>query len=412
MRPSIPILLLLAGLSTNVLAQGNNNNNNGGSSVTNPPANTNTNPPAQNTNQPAPSQSNPPAASNTNNEKSSQTNPPDNNPGSSKTEDNKPAQTTNNPPPASQTEQAPDLNTSSTTSPNAVVVTGAAATGTGNGDDPPPPKYTPPANGRYTVPDYPAPAVPNTKNAPYMQRSDLPEGTVFIAVGAALGLIGLIAFAWRMVVAWQLRRSIRRANMVAVDSKAGLLGRYVAPSTTKKSFYSAGAGSSLSLDHLGSSRTGLGPTPNTSLFFSPTANNSSPVHQNRGSQYLPAGYYAPAASSNLNFNASRDSLPRPRPATRDSHVATPPASPLLTPTARRPSPGQGHAQAPSISSTLGVQPGGRTPSTYLEDMLDIPFPEEPGMTADQARRSSRRRSSHSHQGGHQGSHQGGSGSRR
>ncbi|KAK6509037.1 hypothetical protein TWF481_003803 [Arthrobotrys musiformis] len=379
MRPSaaLSIFVLLASFSGNVVAQGNNNNNAQSTAVTNKPAST--------SNEEAPA-STPTKDTNTkaettakNDNKSSQT----------------PAKTTSTP---EQTEDAPSLDTATKT---AVTVVATSQPSSSSDDDPPPPKYTPPDNSRYTIPDYPAPAVPNTKNAPFMQRSDLPEGTVFIAVGSALGLIGLIAFAWRMVVAWQLRRSIRKANSVTTDSKAGLLGRYNPPSTAKKSFYSAGAGSSLSLDHLGtgSRTTGLGTTPNTSLFFSPTANNGN-THQ-RQSQYLPAGYYAPAASTNLPFNQSRDSLPlpRPRPATRDSHVVgTPPASPLLTPTARRPSPGHGHAQAPSISSTLGVPAGGRTPSTYFEDMLDSPFPEDPNMTADQNRRSSRRKSGHSYGG--------------
>lgn len=364
------------------MAQGNNNAQS--TAVTNEPASTDgedapsaTNQPSRDTN--TRTEDTRPAETNTKDgEKSSQT----------------PARTTA---PPEQTEDAPSLETATTT---AVTVIATGRPTSNSDDDPPPPKYTPPDNSRYTIPNYPPPAVPNTKNAPYMQRSDLPEGTVFIAVGSALGLIGLIAFAWRMVVAWQLRRSIRKVNSVATDSKAGLLGRYNPPSTAKKSFYSAGAGSSLSLDHLGtaSRTTGLGTTPNTSLFFSPTANNGN-THQ-RQSQYLPAGYYAPAASTNLPFNQSRDSLSRPRPATRDSHVVgTPPASPLLTPTARRPSPGQGHAQAPSISSTLGVPAGGRTPSTYLEDILDNPFPEDPNMTADQNRRSSRRKSGHSYGGG-------------
>ncbi|KAF3111978.1 hypothetical protein TWF102_005733 [Orbilia oligospora] len=363
MRPSsaLSIFFLLASLSGTVVAQGNNNNNNGeqsSSAVTNKPASTGK---EETPELPSPS-SEPPkdAGSKTEDPKPAETNTKEEEKSSQA-----PAKTT---PPPQQTEEAPSLESATKTSVTVV------------------------ATGKST-------AVPNTKNAPYMQRSDLPEGTVFIAVGSALGLIGLIAFAWRMVVAWQLRRSIRKANSVTTDSKAGLLGRYNPPATAKKSFYSAGAGSSLSLDHLGtaSRTTGLGTTPNTSLFFSPTANNGN-THQ-RQSQYLPAGYYAPAASTNLPFNQSRDSLPRPRPATRDSHVVgTPPASPLLTPTARRPSPGQGHAQAPSISSTLGVPAGGRTPSTYLEDMLDNPFPEDPS-AADQNRRSSRRKSGHSYGGG-------------
>ncbi|KAF3940244.1 hypothetical protein ABW19_dt0207374 [Dactylella cylindrospora] len=407
MRPSsiLPIFFVLASLSTNVIAQ-QSSGGNGGNSLTNSPAPTNN----ENSN---PATTNAPSRTQTQEdepeEQENTTQSGEDTPQSTGTDDEEepPSRTSQSNVVITPTgssgdddEDAPSLSQSNTVT----ISRNPSATET---DEAPPPKYTPPDNARYTVPDYPPPAVPNTKNAPYMQRSDLPEGTVFIAVGAALGLFGLIAFAWRMVVAWQLRRSIKRANAAASsDSKAGLLGRYDAPSATKKSFYSAGVnGSSLSLDHLGSSRTGLGQTPNTSLFFSPTANTGSPVHQNRGSAYLPAGYYAPAASPGLGFNQSRDSLPRPRPATRDSPAhGTPPASPLLLPQARRPSPGQGHHQNASVSSrtSLGVQPGGRTPSTYLEDMLDVPFPEDGSMTTDQAKRNSRRKSGHSY-GGYNGS---------
>src|SRR5690606_10387613 len=45
------------------------------------------------------------------------------------------------------------------------------------------------------MPNYPAPTVPPTQNAPYMQQSSLPEGTFFIAVGAILGFFLLSVFA-------------------------------------------------------------------------------------------------------------------------------------------------------------------------------------------------------------------------
>ncbi|KAH0267415.1 hypothetical protein KCU91_g10119, partial [Aureobasidium melanogenum] len=153
-----------------------------------------------------------------------------------------------------------------------------------------------------TVPDM---VIPYTADAPFMQKSNVPEGTVFIAVGACLAFLGACVLAWRVWVAWTINRSVKRAAMASVmasdaKTKYGPGGN----------LYAMPQGSSLSLDALTSAgkplssaglkkenRKSTQPTADpSSLFFSPTAGqrNSAymPINQNRSSTYLPAGYYA------------------------------------------------------------------------------------------------------------------------
>ncbi|KAF8477487.1 hypothetical protein BDZ91DRAFT_615270, partial [Kalaharituber pfeilii] len=136
---------------------------------------------------------------------------------------------------------------------------------------------------------YAKPTIPPTAGAPFMQKSSLPEGTFFIAVGAALGFLLFSIVAWRAIVAWSLHRSVKRAAAQAnvVDSKAMLRPPQNGGPT---GFYAAGVGSSVSLGDLGASRSGAAKQPaNTSLFFSPTAGVGG--NADRRSAYLPAGYY-------------------------------------------------------------------------------------------------------------------------
>ena len=246
------------------------------------------------------------------------------------------------------------------------------------------------------IQDYVAQVPPTAKN-PFMQKSNLPEGTVFIAVGSALGLIGLICIAWRAIVAWSLRRNLRRSAMENhySDSKT-MLGpsggnasnHGLPPSSRKKSrnsgMYTSQYGSSLSLDHLangpgGGSNRGNN-TPNSSLFFSPTAGSGAMTPGNRGSGYLPAGYYASGAnSSQTNLNTPR----RPNTAGTMSGAAaaggatgpSPPNSPLPKPPSRgrlntphdSPRLGTSHSAHSSLHAPPGQQ---RTPSTYLEDLFE------------------------------------------
>jgi hypothetical protein len=147
----------------------------------------------------------------------------------------------------------------------------------------------------------PTPTIPPKEGAPYLQQTNAPEGTVFIAVGAGLGLIALAVIAWRVLVAWSINRSVRRAANNAHQSDATALLR---PKTNKKKggVYRQPAGSAMSMEKLGHSarQSGLPPpshAPSTGLFFSPTAGASMHSAGNRGSGYLPAGYYAASNST-------------------------------------------------------------------------------------------------------------------
>lgn len=248
---------------------------------------------------------------------------------------------------------------------------------------------------------YPPPTVPPTANAPYMQKSNLPEGTVFIAVGAALGLIGLAVLAWRALVAWSVNRSVRRAAMLHSQSETKTL---LKPNKRKSSIYPEGAGSTMSLDKLGGSTNTRSsyappkmPTTGSGLFYSPTASAGSHVNLNRGSTYLPAGYYAAAAPGNASTPgggpgmshvpsgglglASAMGGPQSQGYTRTgSFGPSPPGSPNLPPS--RGNEGSynsntrlsHHAGASTSTLNINSPPQGRAPSAYLEDLFESHAP--------------------------------------
>ena len=247
--------------------------------------------------------------------------------------------------------------------------------------------------------DYPPPTVPPTADAPFMQKSNLPEGTVFIAVGAGLGFFGFMVLVWRGFLAWSVHRSVKRAAMAHIAKYEGKDPNIAVK--TKKGYISTGPGSTLSLDQLGAMGMGKGGTsktasPHTSLFFSPTAGAGMQSNANRGSGYLPAGYYAsgtaaPAAGAgmthvgggvpmtNLAKSDRRYSKGNSRGASRG---ATPPQSPSLPPSRGAESmlsgrlSTQGLVGHPSNNSltNLNVAPQGRAPSAYLEDLFESHTP--------------------------------------
>lgn len=267
----------------------------------------------------------------------------------------------------------------------------------------------------------PTQVVPWTAGAPYMQRSSLPEGTVFIVVGAFLGFMGAAVILWRGLVAWSLHRSVRKATMTSHRNDSML-------KLSKPNPYGGGAfgASNLSLERLSAPAGKLSknaPTQsssnpagrNSSLFFSPTAgagNHSSPNAallggNNRNSAFLPAGYYAaPGAASpggvpgsttsplsNLNpLHSSRAGYAR-----QTDYTSSPPGSPGLPPSSPgggplpkprgyaggyerssgygRHSPETGmYAQGGTNQLNLhvpgGAVNGGRAPSANLEDMFE------------------------------------------
>jgi hypothetical protein len=131
-------------------------------------------------------------------------------------------------------------------------------------------------------------------------------------------------------------------------------------------------------------RTNRGPTPSatpsqSNLFFSPTAPNASGLNSvgNRSSAFLPSGFYAAGAGSTQQGHGHSISLTNLRPDSRghgssnlrpDSRGQsrlgpTPPDSPAMGPR-------HDLGRRNYSTSSLNVAQTGRTPSTYLEDLLD------------------------------------------
>ena len=235
--------------------------------------------------------------------------------------------------------------------------------------------------------NHPPPTVPPTANAPFMQKSTLPEGTVFICVGALLGFVGFAVVAWRGLVAWSLHRSVRQAA-IAQSRKYGHEKTHSKHRHRRRHssvpFYNEGPGSTLSLDQLGASGKGGAKTniARESLFFSPTAGGAGPMSGPRGSGYLPAGYYAagnsaPGGGSGMtHIGGGSISMgnPNPRFSRARSSGPSPPLSPSLPPsrgedTSRRKSSTAGMTLHASNSS-LNLSSHTRAPSAYLDDLFE------------------------------------------
>ncbi|KAI2473756.1 hypothetical protein F4781DRAFT_426992 [Annulohypoxylon bovei var. microspora] len=249
---------------------------------------------------------------------------------------------------------------SSTTSTDSV----STITSTSSGDP------LPTLSGQYS---YPAPTVPPTNNAPFMQPSNVPEGTVFIAVGAILGAFGAAVLIWRAVVAWLLHRNVKKAALAqqVANDKATF---QPPPPFYKYSDQASAASLGSAVPGRGVRRTTRGPIPSatpsqSNLFFSPTAPTAS-GNNNRESRFLPSGFYAAGAGSPQQGHNHSISLTNLRPDSRGHGRPlghTPPESPSLAPRtdmARR--------NMSTTSLNLNRPPSGRAPSAFLEDMLDDP----------------------------------------
>ncbi|PYH43399.1 uncharacterized protein BP01DRAFT_358651 [Aspergillus saccharolyticus JOP 1030-1] len=244
---------------------------------------------------------------------------------------------------------------------------------------------------------YPVVTVPPTADAPYMQKSNIPEGTLFIAVGAVLGAIGLAILAWRGIVAWSVNRSVRQAAMTRSSESKSLLRSKRRKSRTRRS---SSAGPGVALDKLGGAgnhqhhghshhshrhhRTSKGPSANSGLFFSPTAGMQHGSGTRRSS-YLPAGYYnannagsTPRAQDGRYSAADLTGLdgPQAQGYTPTRSGPSPPESPGLPQyhdqqnTPPRRSARRSHVEASTSTLNLASPPTGRTPSAYLEDLFD------------------------------------------
>jgi hypothetical protein len=267
--------------------------------------------------------------------------------------------------------------------------------------------------------------IPDTAGAAFMQKSDLPDGTVFICVGAILAAFAAAVLAWRGLVAWSLHRSVERAAMA--QNISDMKAMSAVPGKKRGMYNVVGANSTMSLDHLAaapmatskSAKRSQGaevPGKSTSsLFFSPTAGGAGGLRDstNRSSSYLPAGYYptgnaAPAHGSPTTYVGGQQNLSASNlamPGNRFSHRSgiSPPDSPSMPPRgsyARAPPSrdglsmynrnsvatlGQprdtssgvyGHGNLDSASQlSLNVPggttvAGGRAPSAYLEDLFE------------------------------------------
>ncbi|KAG8666300.1 hypothetical protein FPOAC1_011104 [Fusarium poae] len=237
------------------------------------------------------------------------------------------------------------------------------------------------------IPTYPAPSVPPTNNAPFMRHSSAPDGTVFIAVGAILGALGLGILLWRLIVGILLHRSVDRAAKAQHDETAKTA--FPAPPAPFYKYTDTGSTMSLSAGR-GVRRTNRGPVlssaPSASnLFFSPTAAASNNGPGNRSSAFLPSGFYAAGTSSPGGQHDHSISMTNLRPDSR-GYFGTP----------TRPSPPDSpsfQARRDISNSTLNLNrpPSQRAPSAFLEDLLaddpsSLPPPHMPGAAA--------RRSSH------------------
>lgn len=233
----------------------------------------------------------------------------------------------------------------------------------------------------------PTPTIPPKEGAPYLKQSKLPEGTIFIVVGAALGLVGLGVVAWRVLVAWSINRSVRRA---AANQHQGDATTLLNPNKRKSGALRHTGGASMSMEKIGHNRHSAAPgthRPTSNLFFSPTAGTSMQTPGNRGSGYLPAGYYSassatPGGGSGLaHLSSSSIGLsnlgpgPQAQGYSRTRSVGpSPPGSPGLPPNSRGPEP----THHPSTSSlNLNAPPQGRAPSAYLEDLFENHPPGHP-----------------------------------
>lgn len=270
--------------------------------------------------------------------------------------------------------------------------------------------------------------IPDTAGAAFMQKSDLPDGTVFICVGAVLAFLGVAVLAWRGLVAWSLHRSVKRAALA--QNLADMKAMSAVPGGKKRGMYNVvNASSNMSLDRLsaaptGTSRppkpfasnnTGTPPKAASSLFFSPTAGGSTGLRDsvvNRSSTYLPAGYYAAgnaqaASGSPMTHvgghpnHLSTHSLHQPGNRFSARSGISPPGSPSLppsrgydrappsrdgislynrnsvatlgTPAARGGVYGQEHGNPSQLSLNVpggSTVAGGRAPSAYLEDLFE------------------------------------------
>ncbi|RMY59439.1 hypothetical protein D0863_11929 [Hortaea werneckii] len=216
--------------------------------------------------------------------------------------------------------------------------------------------------------------IPYTDPAPFMQKSNYPEGTVFIAVGAVLAFLGACVLVWRGMVAWSINRSVKKAAMASIRGASEKPSAFGGSSTSGYQPVGGGGGkggggggggiyqdtaygSSMSLDALTSAGKPLkapgahfrdgdrkrdSSVPPPGLFFSPTAQAAGGAgagarESMRNSQMLPAGYYAsPSAQAgggagSMTIGGDHKASTLAPYARQSSYNASPPESPSNNP---------------------------------------------------------------------------------
>lgn len=241
--------------------------------------------------------------------------------------------------------------------------------------------------------------IPYTAAAPFMQKSNLPEGTVFICIGAILGFLGACVLAWRGMIAWTINRSVKRAALASIMAgDAKLPSGWTSSSTPKYGkLYNAPAAdtSTISLDALTASGKTLGSSNNnfnnnnntrrtsaqppsrkdqsrdpSALFFSPTAtqpnaSSTTTAPQSRNSSYLPAGYYAtPSAQAGATLSGRNNTSPPESPA-RPRQQQRPSSSHLRAPSSSRPRDDSRTRTSWQSTNTGGIINGARNSSLLL-----------------------------------------------
>lgn len=269
------------------------------------------------------------------------------------------------------------------TAPPTITGLGSSAAGTNAGGLPSLPTNLPTLTGVGVIV---TPIVPDTAQAPFMQQSSLPDGTVFIVVGAILGFMAMSVLLWRGLVAWSLHRSVKRASLAQNTAMADTKAHFRTPGPPPSQFYKySDRDSTISLGPIGhkggkkghrTASAGVGAGTSTSnLFFSPTAGAATAGLANpgnRGSNYLPAGYYAAGAAQAAGGNSHVALGHHQQPSIHLSNLPqsqgygrpTPPDSPAYN---------SERGVGMQSSSTLDLNRGygqERAPSAYLDNLFD------------------------------------------
>jgi len=224
-----------------------------------------------------------------------------------------------------------------------------------------------------------------------MQQSNLPDGTVFIAVGAILGFMAMSVLLWRGMVAWSLHRSVKRAALAQNAAMNDTKAHFRTPGPPPPQLYKyTDRSSTISLSGLGHKSGKKATRPSTAgagasasdLFFSPTAGAAGAglaTTGNRGSNYLPAGYYAAGSAQAGNAQSHVPMGPGHQPAISLSNLG-PQSHGYSRSRSTGPSPPDSPAYGAekghmASSSTLNLNQAygngqERAPSAYLEDLFD------------------------------------------